>query len=185
MRIRILSDISKLAILGAMVAACNPAVDDNRSAVITIISEINDGTALNSDVVGNSGILEDEVEVVVQSIAKAPDIGDVSELYTARFTEAIITFVRPDGLNEPGIDVPFPLRQNINVTVAPDSDTTFSLTIVTHLMKEESPLRDLILQGGEKEINATAFIQLRGADLAGNGLVAEGTLPVFFGDFAG
>ena len=174
-----------VALLGAL-AACNPEVDNNRSAVIPVIVSINDGGALDSDVITDEGtIFEDEVDVDIQSIPKAPLAGEVSDLYTVRFTQAVITFVRPDGLSEPGIDVPFPMTQNINVVVEPDDTVTFSLTVVTHLMKLEPPLRTLQFLGGELEIATTAFIQLSGADLSGNGVTAEGTFPVFFADFAG
>ena len=176
-----------LALAGvAGLAACTPTSDQNTSAVQALIATINNNAPLNSDVRittnGSDDVKDDKVVVNVRTVAKAG--GTLSPLYTVTFTRADVTFTRRDGFNKPGVDVPLPFSEAIAVTVPPGAQATFSITLVSHLMKLEPPLRNLWFQGGELEITTTATIALFGEDLAGNKVTAVGSFAVFFADFA-
>jgi len=177
-----------LALAGLIgLGSCTTPSGENTSAVQAFISSLNGNQPLNSDVRITTGsaddVKDDKVNVTVRTQQKASGTAP-STLYTVVFTQATITYTRPDGFNKPGVDVPFPLTEAIAVTVPPNGTGAFTLTMVTHQAKLESPLRNLWYQSGELEISTTATIQLFGEDLAGNKVTAAGSMTVFFADFA-
>ena len=172
--------------LSGMLVSCNPSADDNRSTVLPVVVAVtsDDGDYLNSDVLEGGSVIEDAITIQARSIVKNVTAESPHALSTAVFTEAHITYVRADGLNEPGVHVPFPLFHSINFSIEPDSTGSLGIIVITAIQKTLPPLRNLWFLGGEKQIEATAIIDLRGADLSGNALQMTGRIQIFFADFA-
>ncbi|MDP1569581.1 MAG: hypothetical protein Q8L86_06225 [Vicinamibacterales bacterium] len=96
-----------------------------------------------------------------------------------------VTFVRSDGRNTPGVDVPYGMDGAVTATISgTTAATTVSFPLVTHAMKFEPPLRQLIGLGGQAFIHTLAEITFYGRDQAGNEVSVNGFMTVNFGDFA-
>lgn len=94
-----------------------------------------------------------------------------------------IKYVRADGRNTPGVDVPFPIDGGVTATITA-SPVTVGFEMVRHQAKQEAPLRALVRSGGRNLISTIAEITFYGSDLAGNDVQVTGTINVSFGDYA-
>jgi hypothetical protein len=94
-----------------------------------------------------------------------------------------IAFIRADGRNTPGVDVPFPLDGAVTATLS-QTPTVVPFEIVRHQQKLEQPLRSLASFGGRLFISTIAEITFYGADQAGNAVQAKATISVSFSDYA-
>ncbi len=94
-------------------------------------------------------------------------------------------FVRSDGRNTPGVDVPFPFDGAANFTVAVDAGTaTRSFVIVRDQAKLEAPLAKLAFGGGALVLSVIAEVEFFGTDGAGREISAKSFLNIHFADFA-
>jgi hypothetical protein len=95
-----------------------------------------------------------------------------------------VTYLRADGQNVPGVDVPFPFDGATNFSVPADgTQTTRQFMVVRPQAKLESPLSDLAFGGGQGIISTIATIEFYGRDLAGRDIRVSGTLNITFADF--
>lgn len=93
-----------------------------------------------------------------------------------------VEFKRADGRNEPGRDVPYAFDGGVTATVG-ESAVTVTFDIVRHTNKQEPPLRNLINNGGQFQINTIAEVTFYGKDQAGNDVSVTGFISVNFADF--
>ena len=153
------------------------------------------GTAtddLNSDICANDSFTEGTCTVV-------PDFGVVqiavtlknpTQVSTAFFNNVTfrtyrVTFVRADGRNTPGVDVPFPFDGAANFTVGIGvGATTRIFIIVRDQAKLEAPLRNLAFNGGAVVLSVIAEVEFFGTDGAGREISAKAFLNIHFADFA-
>ena len=94
-----------------------------------------------------------------------------------------IEYIRADGRNTPGVDVPYPVDGAVTVTLS-QQPTTVPFEIVRHQQKLEQPLRSLAGFGGRLFISTIANITFYGVDQVGNPIQAKGSISVSFGDYA-
>ena len=94
-----------------------------------------------------------------------------------------IAFLRADGRNTPGVDVPFPVDGAVTATLG-STPTVVPFEMVRHQQKLEQPLRSLANFGGRLFISTIAEITFYGADQVGNSLQIKGTISVSFSDYA-
>ena len=99
-----------------------------------------------------------------------------------------INFIRADGRNTPGVDVPFPVDGAVTVTLG-SAAVAVPFEIVRHQMKVEQPLRSLAsvngsFGGSRLFISTIAEITFYGVDQVGNAVQAKGTISVSFSDYA-
>ena len=94
-----------------------------------------------------------------------------------------IAFIRADGRNTPGVDVPFPVDGAVTATLTA-TPVVVPFEIVRHQQKLEQPLRSLASFGGRLFISTIAEITFYGADAMGNDIQAKGTISVSFSDYA-
>ena len=93
-----------------------------------------------------------------------------------------VQFIRTDGRNTPGVDVPFGFDGAMTVTVG-GSGATADLTLVRIQAKEEAPLRALRNNGGAQAISTIAEITFYGQDQAGREVSAVARISVNFADW--
>ena len=93
-----------------------------------------------------------------------------------------VEYVRSDGRNTPGVDVPFPFDGGMTVTVA-GSNATVGFTLVRLQAKEEAPLRALVGGGGADAITTIAKVTFYGTDQAGRAVSVTGNITVNFADW--
>jgi hypothetical protein len=198
-----------VAIVAALTcASCGDTVTEGRSPAYVIIDRLTAasgadpsefGEVLFSDVqtlvnqtVGGQQvrvptIFSDPGQGVFRLALKNP--GNVNQpLGPTTFNEITLTryrvrFIRADGRNTPGVDVPHGFDGAFTVTIPANGNVTANFEIVRHQMKQEPPLRNLIGGGSANLISTIAEITFWGRDLAGNEVEARGQLTVNFGDF--
>lgn len=103
---------------------------------------------------------------------------------SVQFERYRVTYVRADGRNVPGVDVPYPFDGAANFLVPPDGITTVvrSFLIVRHQAKVESPLRE-IQANLSAILSVLARIDFYGHDGAGRTVTVTGYLNISFADF--
>ncbi len=183
-----------LAVLAA--AACNPIVNDSTSNTLLIIESLTgldlDGLAsgfCKSDVLytdpdtGGSSVVADIGTAILSSqpLDPNPVLGNSTYL-DIQLNKISVAYVRADGRNTPGQDVPYPFEAGIAGTVRVGTLFTLSFTLVREAAKLESPL--IQLRNVAETIEVTAEITFWGKDLSGRAVKAVGYLPITFADFA-
>ena len=153
---------------------------------------------LNSDVVTLVKVTVNGVETQVPTIFN--DVGKVtlrtllkdagnpgaptspSNLNAVTIDRYRVVFVRSDGRNTQGVDVPYAFDGAATATVTP-GPTEVGFELVRHQAKDEAPLRALGGGGGRLFISTIAQITFYGHDQAGNEVSVTGTISVDFADF--
>jgi hypothetical protein len=91
-----------------------------------------------------------------------------------------VNFVRTDGRNTPGVDVPYPFEGAFTVTVTDEASIGF--TLVRVVAKGEAPLA--ALRTNSVFIGTIAEVTFYGFDQTGREVIATGRIGVNFGNFA-
>jgi hypothetical protein len=145
-----------------------------------------DAGVLDSDVSTNGTIFADIANISLNLGMKDPGSNqNPSTPTSANFITVSryhVKYIRSDGRNVQGVDVPFEFDGGSTVTVV-GSGTELQITLVRVQAKLESPLKSLVNQGGQVAITTTAEITLYGKDQAGRDVSVKGTITVNFADF--
>lgn len=157
------------------------------------------GTFLNSDVVTNVSTTIGGEEVLVPT--RFNDIGRVqlrlglknpgtvaaptvpSPLNSITLQRYRVTFVRADGRNTQGVDVPYAFDGGMTLTVPATGLVSGAFEVVRHAAKLEAPLLNMARFGGAQLISTLAEVTFYGRDQAGHDVTVSGTITVVFGDF--
>lgn len=202
--------VGAIALSGAVLSAgCGEVARTGRSPSFLIIDAI-DGARGNGSTQFRQPLLSDVVTLVQQQsggqTVTVPttynDLGRVtlraalkdpgtttspnqpSAINSITLTRYRVTYVRTDGRNTPGVDVPYPFDGALTLTVSGTSQTTGVFEVVRVQSKLEAPLRAMRGLGGAVAINTLADITFYGRDQAGNEVQVSGTLQVNFADWA-
>jgi hypothetical protein len=92
-----------------------------------------------------------------------------------------IEYVRADGRNTPGVDVPWPFDTAATGTVPANGTLGLGFEMVRHVAKEESPLVQLVSDASV--INTIAYVTVYGRDQVGNIISVTASIGVEFGNF--
>jgi hypothetical protein len=90
-----------------------------------------------------------------------------------------VEYVRADGRNTPGLDVPYGFDGAVTVTIS--GATSFGFQLVRVVAKEETPLRQL--RNSNSFITVIARVTFYGHDQAGNEVTATGSIQIDFGNY--
>jgi hypothetical protein len=201
--------ISRLAaVLFVIAASCTSAQREGASPAFLIIDSLEAasgaapstfGGTLASDVVTvvtrrlggtdvrDATVFEDLARVELSLGLKDPGSGATPTRPTsANFvtvTRYHVRFVRADGRNVPGVDVPHAFDGALTVTVR-DERRPATLVLVRAQAKHEAPLGALGGGGGAVVISTIAEITFYGADQAGRAVRAVGRISVNFADWS-
>jgi hypothetical protein len=93
-----------------------------------------------------------------------------------------VDFVRSDGRNQQGVDIPYSFDGAATVTVT-STGGGFGFTLVRIQAKEEAPLQALTANGGAQVISTIAVITFYGTDQAGRAVSVTGQISVNFADW--
>jgi hypothetical protein len=136
---------------------------------------------------GNPSIFNDVARVTMHIIPKDVGTGQNSLAPTpwnaVTFNRYRITFIRADGRNTPGVDVPHPVDGALTATIT-QTPSVVPFEIVRHQQKLEPPLISLARFGGRVFISTIAEITFYGADQVGNAVQTKATINVSFADYA-
>jgi hypothetical protein len=177
--------------LGALaLAGCTPSfITDNSSSMVLEISGINDGAAIQSDVLTDGIVVNDDAEVSVNLFRKNPSVTSTSALEHVYLESYDVRYFRTDGKDIEGVDVPYRISGPLgNVrfhtpTSTGENELTVPITIVRQAAKLEPPLRNLRAGGGQLIITAIAEISVYARQIDGETLKATGRVQVTFADF--
>ncbi len=125
-------------------------------------------------------IFNDIGQVALGMAAKNIDVAPTTNNQVT-ITRYHVEFVRADGRNAPGVDVPFPFDGTLTGTIPAGGTTTLTFELVRHTAKEESPLIEL--QANPAIIHTLARVTFYGRDLVGNDVSVTGSISVDFGNF--
>ena len=92
-----------------------------------------------------------------------------------------VEYVRADGRNTPGVDVPYAFDNVVAGTIPAGGNLALSFEIVRHVAKLESPL--VQLKNSPNIILSIAKVTIYGTDRTGNALQATGQISIEFGNF--
>lgn len=132
------------------------------------------------------GVFNDNGIVTMQAFPK--DRTQLSSgplgINSVQFERYRVTYIRADGRNVPGVDVPYPFDGVANFLVPADgSDVARSFVIVRHQAKSESPLRE-ISGNLAARLSVIAQVDFYGHDGAGRAVKVTGYLNITFSDFS-
>jgi hypothetical protein len=141
------------------------------------------GGTLNSDVV----TVVDDVPTVFNDIGRVRLRLAMKDVLTQPSTNNFITvnryrvtYVRADGRNTPGVDVPYPFDGAFTGTVS-TGELTVGFELVRHIAKAEAPLaalaRNFVI------ISTIAQVTFYGHDQTGREVSVDGQILVSFGNF--
>ena len=148
---------------------------------------------LDSDVAstvngGGPTVFPDLARLILRLGLKDPGSAqNPSEPTSANFitvTRYHVKFLRSDGRNTQGVDVPYEFDGAVTATVRAEGAEAV-LTLVRAQSKLEAPLMALRGLGGQVVISTIAEVTLYGKDQAGRDVSVVGLISVNFADWAG
>jgi hypothetical protein len=198
-----LSSIAVLTGLVLTLPACSSTLSGTSSSYLIIDSlDATQGASANgtgfggqleSDVcqldqdTGGCGIVEDLGRVTMSMALKDPGAATIanvaSDLNFITVRRYHVQFIRADGRNTPGVDVPYAFDGGLTMTVGLGGAEQ-SFTLVRVQAKEEAPLRALRGLGGRVAIATIAQVTFYGTDQTGRDVTVTGNINVNFADWA-
>ena len=143
--------------------------------------------AFASDVLTKGRVVEDGGRVLLALVLKDPGTADLptqlSPANIVSITRYRVRFLRADGRDSPGLDVPYAFDGAVTFTVGPDGGVG-RFVLVRAQAKLEAPLVTLRDSGGAVALSTLAEVTFYGRDQAGHELSATGLIGVNFADFA-
>lgn len=198
-----------LAALALVSGSCGNVVRDGRSPVFLIIDTLQAAQG-NKNTVFFGNLVSDVITNVTSPPPCSPtnicptifnDLGQVkfrlalkdlgpdpiaSPLTPTTNNEVTITryhvnYVRADGRNKYGVDVPYPFDGGMTGTVPAGGTITLGFELVRNTAKFETPLVQLVSSG--VIITTIAEVTFYGRDRVGNDVNVTGSIQVDFGNF--
>lgn len=139
-----------VVVLALAGAGCTPQWAKNgESPMILLMTAINDGNPLDSDVqISSGGICPDVVPLRVENHFKNPlvtNTGFRGDIVIERYE---VRYFRSDGRNQEGVDVPYRITGNVAQEIIAPGAAVLNLEVVRRQAKLEPPLRNLAGGGG-------------------------------------
>jgi hypothetical protein len=180
-----------------VLSACNSIENKSQSASLLTVDSItgldmqgNEGFFLQSDVLmvdpttGATSIRADMAKVTLRATTLDPKpLLGTSTYNDIQVTRYIVTYIRADGRNLEGVDVPYSFEGSLSVMVQIGTPQTVPLVIVREAAKQEPPLLNLRAASSGEVLNVTARVEFYGHDLANKTVKATGYLPIFFANY--
>jgi hypothetical protein len=126
---------------------------------------------------GDSG--EATMHIALKDPGTATSPSTPTQVNAITITRYHVDYIRADGRNTPGVDVPYAFDGAVTVTVS--DTTTFGFQLVRVVAKEETPLRQL--RSSSSFITVIARVTFYGHDQAGNEVTANGSIQIDFGNY--
>jgi hypothetical protein len=191
-----------LVVLSAVCAtSCGDLTREGQSPAYLVITSLEGspgtkgtfGAVLQSDVLNvdpttkAQSIAADAGQVSLQLALKDPGPSTSPNTPTPNnfitITQYHVEYVRSDGRNVQGVDVPFAFDSGVTATVA--GAATIGFTLVRIQAKQEAPLQALAFGGGANTISTIARVTFYGHDQTGREVSVVGNIEVDFADWAG
>jgi len=179
--------VGAVVVLGALASGgCTPDYFQNgNSPVVLLMTGINDGAPLDSDVQISSGaVCPDLVSLRLENHFKNPLVTNTGFRHDFTVERYEVHYIRSDGRGVEGVDVPFSITGNLAQEVREESDATLNLEVVRRQAKLEAPLRNLVGGGGAIVVTMFADITLYARNTTGDATNSvSARLQIDFADF--
>jgi hypothetical protein len=179
--------------LAAATSSCGELTTQGQGSSYLIIEQLQAAPGAEPDKLGGN-LLSDVFTVVDDVGGVYNDVGEATfalamkDPITSPSSANFITvnryrvrYIRSDGRNTPGVDVPFGFDGALTATVS-DQGASGSFEIVRHISKLEPPLMALLTNG--VIISTIAEVTFYGRDQTGREVSVVGRISVDFGNFA-
>ena len=188
-----------LIIAALLLGSCLAKEDDSTSASFLVINSLtgtdlqgNEGstTAFCDVITSAGGVLNDNGVAAVTALTYNPtedsDAHDITYYMNVIVDQVDVEFLRTDGRNVEGVDVPYHFSQPMNMLVSVDETAEIPFVLIRHVAKMESPLVELqSVPSEEFVLQLVAKVTLHGKDLAGHRVApVSGYMSVWCANFA-
>jgi hypothetical protein len=186
---RVVGKLAPVLVLGGVpLTGCVPDYFDEGTATRSfVLSGVNGGNVLSSDVRQDTNICPDSVPVRVENHAKNPNTpggGFRDDIVIERYE---VRYFRSDGRGTQGVDVPFTISGNVAFQVVAEAASNVNIEVVRRQAKTEPPLANIVVGetgAGPKIITMFAEITLHARTTTGVATnSATGRLQIDFADF--
>ena len=189
---RVMIAIAFAVSLAALIAltGCSDAVRTGQASsymiIQTMVGGADNSAVVHSDVITDKGtVFQDNGTATIQVAMKDPQGPGPTEVNAITITQYHVQFVRSDGHNVQGVDVPYAFDSGTTATIAAGSNGTVAFTLVPIQAKLQAPLQALAKGGGSVVISTTAQVTFYGQDQSGRAVSVTGNIEVDFADWAG
>jgi len=168
-----------------VVPSCSDTIRTGQGSSYLVITTLagKDGVPVHSDVVSDTGGIIDDVGTADFTLQMKDVLNTPSANNAITLTQYQVEYIRSDGHNVQGVDVPFAFSGGLNLTISGTGSTGF--TIVRVQAKLEAPLKALRGLGGNVVISTVARVTFYGHDQTGREVTVTGNIDVNFADWAG
>jgi hypothetical protein len=200
--------LAGLALVVAGTTSCGDVVRDGSSPVYLVIDTLAAVRGGSSNTTATTNLLSDVVTNAVapppcSSTQPCPTIFDDTGTATLRaplkdigggataltpttnnevtITRFTVEYIRSDGRNVAGVDVPYPIDGAVTGTIPAGGTLSLPFEIVRHTAKQEAPLAEL--QTSPNIIVTIAKVTFYGRDRVGNNVSVTGQIQINFGNF--
>jgi hypothetical protein len=192
---RLWAVVGLIAVVSGSVG-CGDVVRTGRAPVFLVIDELAAssgqdttlGAQLESDVVTKGAVYADHgrasFRLSLKDQGSPVNAAAPSANNAVTLTRYRVEYVRTDGRNTQGVDVPYAFEGAATGTVPADGTLELGFTLVRIQAKEEAPLLPLQRGGGALAISTIANVTFYGRDQVGNEISATGSISVTFADWA-
>jgi hypothetical protein len=180
-----------VALAGALLlTSCSEAIRTGQSPSYLIIQTMGGGigssSVVQSDVVSDTGsVVQDGGSATLQAALKDPLGPAPSTTNTISITQYHVEYLRSDGHNVQGVDVPFAFDAGVTASIPAGGVGSVSFTLVRIQAKIEAPLKALAGHRGQEAISTTVKVTFYGHDQNGREVSVTGNIEVDFADWAG
>lgn len=165
---------------------CTPDWAKNgESQVILLMTGINEGAPLDSDVRISSGaVCPDLVPLRLENHFKNPNITTTGFRHDLTVERYEVRYIRSDGRNQEGVDVPFTITGNVAQEIQEAGAATLNVEVVRRQAKLEPPLTQLKGNGGAIIVTMFAVVTVHARTTTGEITnPATARLQIDFADF--
>jgi len=187
-----------LIIAALVLSSCLAKEDDSTSASFLVINSLtgNDlegnagSTTVFSDVDMGGSIVNDNGVALVSTLTYNPledsEAHDITYYMNVIVDQIDVEFMRTDGRNVEGVDVPYRFTQPIDMIVPVDEEVEIPFVLIRHVAKLEMPLLGLReVPSREFILQLVAKVTVHGKDLGGHRVApVSGYLSVWCANFA-
>ena len=188
-------------------ASCGDAARQGRAPSFLVIDNLmaapgaepdKMGHTLDSDVVTNVEVTQGgetyfaptfyedggelEAHIAMKDVGALDNPTEPSDINLITVNRYHVRYIRADGRNTPGVDVPYAFDGAATGTFG-TSSSSISFVLVRAQAKREAPLLALRGLGGSQLISTIAEVTFYGKDQAGNAVSATGQISVNFADW--
>lgn len=184
---RAMSLASATALLVGLAGCSADYAESSKAQYVLLMTGINDGKVLQSDVRIGALTCPDFVDLRVENHSKNPGVGSSPGFRADMTIERYeVSYFRSDGRNTQGVDVPYSITGNVAHEIVGEGAETLRLEVVRRQAKLEPPLSNLVGQGGGLVVTMFAEVTLHARMTTGEATnSATARLQIDFGDFPG